>query len=86
MTTRKVIVKNPSGLHARPAAQLSAFCKKYPNEISLSCGERTCNPKSIFSLLHGCFKVGDELRIHVNGDDQAAVAQEIVDFIASLEK
>ena len=86
MVVLEAIVKNPTGLHARPAAQLSAFCKKYPNEIRLSCGDRSCNPKSIFSLLHGCFKVGDRLLISVDGDDGAEVAREIVDFITLLEE
>ncbi|MEA4934890.1 MAG: HPr family phosphocarrier protein [Lawsonibacter sp.] len=86
MTTLEVIVKNPSGLHARPAAQLSAFCKKYPNEITLSCGERACNPKSIFSLLHGCFKAGEQLLVSADGEGDAAAAREIADFIAALEE
>lgn len=85
MTTLKVTLKNPAGLHARPAAQLSAFCKQYSNSITISCGERSCDPKSIFSLLHGCFKAGDRLLISVDGDGEV-VAHEIVEFIVGLEE
>jgi phosphocarrier protein HPr len=86
MSMMQTMVRNPSGLHARPAAQLSAFCKKYPNDIRLTCGDRTCNPKSMFSLLGGCFKAGDTVTVSVENDDTGSTAQQIVSFIAGLEE
>lgn len=85
MSSIETIVKNPTGLHARPAAQLSAFCKKFPNTVKISSGERDCNPKSIFSLLQGCFKVGDSVTIEADGDDAQSVAEQIAAFIDGLE-
>jgi len=86
MFEQETVIQNPTGLHARPAAQLSAFCKSFPNEISVSSGERKANPKSIFSLLGGCFKKGETVRVHVEGEDAEQVGKAIVSFIESLEE
>lgn len=79
------VIKNPTGLHARPAAQLSALCKSFPNEITLTSGERKANPKSIFSLLSGCFVKGETVRIRVEGENAQEVAVKIAAFIEALE-
>ena len=85
MYSLETVVQNPTGLHARPAAQLAGFCKQFPNEIQLSCGERSCNPKSVLNLLRGCFKAGDTVTIAVDGEDAPVVAQQIITFINQLE-
>lgn len=79
------VIKNPTGLHARPAAQLSALCKSFPNEITLTSGERKANPKSIFSLLSGCFVKGETVRIRVEGENAQQVAEHVAAFIEALE-
>lgn len=86
MFEKETVIKNPTGLHARPAAQLSAFCKGFPNEITVSSGERKANPKSIFSLLGGCFKKGETIRVHVEGENAETVGTAVVSFIESLEE
>ncbi|MEA4938567.1 MAG: HPr family phosphocarrier protein [Christensenella sp.] len=79
------VIKNPTGLHARPAAQLSALCKSFPNEITLTSSERKANPKSIFSLLSGCFVKGETVRIGVEGENAQEIAEKIAAFIETLE-
>lgn len=79
------VIKNQTGLHARPAAQLSALCKSFPNEITLTSGERKANPKSIFSLLSGCFVKGETVRLSVEGENAQEVAEKIAAFIEALE-
>ena len=81
----EIVIQNPTGLHARPAAQLSALCKSFPNTITLTSGERKANPKSIFSLLSGCFVKGDTVRVGVEGENAQEVAEKIAAFIQTLE-
>lgn len=85
MYEQETVINNPTGLHARPAAQFSALCKSFPNEITVACGERKVNPKSIFSLLSGCFKKGEIIRIAADGGDAERVVKELVAFINTLE-
>jgi phosphotransferase system HPr (HPr) family protein len=86
MFEQETVIKNPMGLHARPAAQLSAFCRSFPNEITVSTGERKANPKSIFSLLSGGFKRGETIRVSVDGADANEAGRQIVAFINALEE
>ena len=35
MFSQQFVVKNPTGLHARPASQLAKLCKSLPDEVRL---------------------------------------------------
>jgi len=84
MITKQVVIKNPTGLHARPAAQLVELCKKFNNTISLQAGERKCDAKSIFSVLRCCIKLGETVDVSVEGANEQEVLDQIVDFINEL--
>jgi len=48
---KKVIIKNKSGLHARPAADFVQKANKYNSKIFLVKGEQKVNGKSIMGIL-----------------------------------
>lgn len=58
MFQKETSVKNPTGLHARPASQMVQFCKGFPEKITLVAGERRVDPKSIITILAGGLKQG----------------------------
>lgn len=86
MIDRTVAVVNESGLHARPASELVAFLKGFPNcSITLKNKEKTANGKSIIHvLLLGAVK-GTDLTVSVEGENEESVAGQIVSFITELE-
>lgn len=86
MISKKVIVVNPTGLHARPASQLTQFCKKYSEKIILSGNGKETDPKSIIQLLSAGLKKGTELEVKVEGENEATVCDEIVKFIENLSE
>lgn len=45
MFTSEFVVKNPTGLHARPASQLAKLCKDIPDDIRLICEKARLTPK-----------------------------------------
>lgn len=51
MFTSEFVVKNPTGLHARPASQLAKLCKDIPDDIRLICEKGTINPKNVIGIL-----------------------------------
>ena len=51
MVSKKVVVTNKTGLHARPASNLVAFCKNYNSKIFLSNGEKKVSAASIIHVL-----------------------------------
>jgi len=84
MVTKQVVIKNPIGLHARPAAQLVELCKKFDSAVSLQVGERKCDAKSIFSVLRCCIKLGETVDVSADGPDEQDALDKIIDFIDAL--
>ena len=80
MTKQKVIVKNQTGLHLRPAAML------YKSHITLGYGDVSANAKSVLSVLGAGVKTGDEIEITCEGvDEQEALDAMVKLFESGLE-
>ena len=70
MVTQKAIIKNPTGLHLRPAG---VFCKtavQFRSKITFQFKDITANAKSVLSVLGSCIKHGDEIELICEGDDE----------------
>ncbi|AOT71565.1 HPr family phosphocarrier protein [Geosporobacter ferrireducens] len=84
MVEVSMIVKNENGLHARPASLFSKAAAKYKSDIKvIKNGDhsKTCNPKSIISLLSlGIYK-GDQLTISASGEDEEFAVKELQEFL-----
>lgn len=85
MVSKKVVVTNKTGLHARPASNLVAFCKNYKSKIFLSNGEKKVSAASIIHVLTLGVKTGTELEVIAEGEDEATAVEDVVKFIAELE-
>lgn len=82
----ETVVKNPTGLHARPASQLTQLCKKFSDNITLVCGTNRVNPKSIISILSAGIKQGTAVTVEVDGENEEAVCKQVVSLIESLNE
>ena len=56
MVSQKVIIKNPTGLHLRPAGILCKEAMKFKSLITFSFRGNTANAKSVLSVLGACVK------------------------------
>ena len=73
MLSYKVTVRNPSGLHLRPAGLLCGEAIKYKSSVSFQYDGGTANAKSVLSVLGACVKSGED-------------EQEAIDALANLIK
>lgn len=80
MPERSVIVTHKVGLHARPASVFVQTASKFASDISVSCGDRTANAKSILTVLTLGAHQGTEITIKAEGED----AQEALDTLVAL--
>lgn len=83
MYTREVTIRNPSGLHARPASEFTQCAKKFRSKIWISRAElpeQTANAKSILIVLSMTLTKGAQVILTADGED----AQEAVDTLAAL--
>ena len=78
MVTKKVTIKNPTGLHLRPAGM---FCKKASEfedcSIKFQIGKTTGNAKSVLSVLAAGIKMGDEIELIFDGENEEKIMEEM---------
>ena len=71
MVSEKVTIKNPSGLHLRPAGILCNKAIMFQSLITFKTGVNSvANAKSVLSVLGACVKCGDEIEFVCEGDDE----------------
>lgn len=81
--TRTVIVKNPQGLHARPADALVRLASQFESNILIGKGGELVDCKSILSLLTLGAAEGTELLISAEGDDADGALRSIEELFES---
>ena len=80
MITKKVVVKNKDGLHARPATLFVKVASKYQSEVTLSKNGREVNGKSIMGVMMLAAAKGSELILKVDGPDEEKALQSLVEL------
>jgi phosphotransferase system HPr (HPr) family protein len=80
---RNVRITNPSGLHARPAAQVVALLQALTAEISIAVNGRRADARSITAVLGLGAAVGDELTITASGADSQAALDAVLSIVTS---
>lgn len=86
MVQNTTLVKNKTGLHARPASQLVQLSKKFQSKITIEAGDTTVDCKSIFSLLHGCIQQGTTVNVIADGADEVEALEQVIHYIENLEE
>lgn len=86
MFIQEFTIKNPTGIHARPAAQLTTLCKGFPEEIRLVTEKGSVNPKNILGILGAGLKKGTPIKIEVEGENEQEVGEKIVSFLDNLNE
>ena len=76
MVSFSFTVKDPMGLHARPAGQLVKEAVKCTSKLTIRKGEKTGDAKRLFNVMTLSVKGGDEVEIIVEDEkeqEEAAV-------------
>ena len=83
MRSCKVQVKNPTGLHLRPAGNLCKEALKYKSMVTFNFNGGTANAKSVLSVLGACVKCGDEIELVCEGEEEEKALETLTSFIES---
>ena len=81
MVSQKVTIKNPTGLHLRPAGILCKEAMQFNSLITFTFRGNTANAKSVLSVLGACIKSGDEIELFCDGSDENEALTAIVKVI-----
>ena len=83
MVSQKVTIKNPTGLHLRPAGILCKEAMKFKSLITFRLAGGSANAKSVLSVLGACVKCGDEIELVCQGEDEETALETLVAAIES---
>lgn len=73
-------IKDPLGIHARPASQLAKLAQSLPGTVTVSVGGKEGNAKQVISLMRLCIKCGDTVTFTVEGEEERACAEALQEF------
>ena len=82
VTSEAIILPNPNGLHARPAAVLSSTAKMFKSDIRLQLGDRSANARSVTSLMALETARGDKVVLVAKGPDAREAVNRLTPMIA----
>ena len=77
MIKERVIIENETGLHARPATEISKIAMKYKCDINLIVKGKIINAKSPLMIMSAGIKSKTELEILCDGEDEEKALEEL---------
>lgn len=81
--SRKVVLENTDGLHARPATRFVEEAQKFRSKIQVRIGDKVVDGKSVIELLTLGVERGTELELVVQGEDAEEALSTLVGLIES---
>ena len=83
--TRKVLIKNKQGLHARPAALFVQLANRFDSLITVSKDKEQINGKSIMGILMLAAEKGSYINIIAEGNDAEEAIAELESLVSKEE-
>ncbi|HIV12756.1 MAG: HPr family phosphocarrier protein [Clostridiales bacterium] len=83
MVKQRVTIKNPTGLHLRPAGILCKEAMQFKSLITFEFEGNVSNAKSVLSVLGACVKCGDEIELTCEGEDEDEALKSLIGAIES---
>ena len=77
MVKESVRIENETGLHARPATEISKIAMKYPCNIELIVNGKKVNAKSPLMIMAAGIKSKTQLEILCDGQEEEKALEEI---------
>lgn len=74
------VIKDETGIHARPAGVLSKLAKQFSSEIIIEKDKRSVNATKLMMLMGLGIKCGDTVTVTVSGDDEEKAFEAVFEF------
>jgi phosphotransferase system HPr (HPr) family protein len=78
-----LVVLDPAGLHARPAAQFVRTASRFTSRITIRVGERTADAKSLIALLGLTIRPEAEITLTADGPDADAALAALLEELGA---
>ncbi len=80
-TSAPMVIRNPVGFHARPAAVLANGAKQFASDIKINKNGNTANAKSVVAIMGLQVEHNDTVTLTANGPDADAALAKLVPLI-----
>lgn len=84
MEISKIIIKNETGLHARPASRFVQKASEFEAKIKLIRESTEVNAKSIMGVMSLGAEKGTEVTLKAEGMDEKKAIKELTNFINNI--
>lgn len=81
MTEIQVTITNPSGLHARPAAQFVQKAASFKSKVKVTFHDKVADGKSILAVMSMGLKQNAEITITTEGEDEKECCKALEEMI-----
>lgn len=78
---KEIVIKNKTGLHARPAALFVQVANKFESDITIIKGDQEVNGKSIMGILMLAAEKGAKILIVAEGEDAEKAVLELSEIL-----
>ena len=75
-------IKDPIGVHIRPAGSFVKQALRFESSVELFCNGQSVDGKKLFSILMLKAVTGDEMRIRITGKDEIEAAQVLMEYLS----
>ena len=85
MYVKSVVIRNKTGLHARPAAEFVGCAKRFSSDIQVRRADESegVSAKSMMRVLSKCLSKGVEIEIRAMGEDEACAVEALAAMVES---
>lgn len=81
----EIIIENPHGLHARPAAQFVQTAGRYNSHVELEKDGQLIDGKSIMGILSLGLECKSQIVLRVDGSDEEEAAKALEEILLTHE-
>jgi phosphocarrier protein HPr len=82
--TRRILISNESGLHARPASELVRCAVRFKSEITIMANGKKCSAISIMDIMTADIRKGTEISVTAEGVDAGKALEAIEKCLKQL--
>ncbi len=81
MVSKKITIKIPTGLEARPVAMLVQVASRYESSIYVECEDKKVNAKSIMGMMSLGIAAVEEVTVVADGEDEQEALDQIEKYL-----
>jgi phosphotransferase system HPr (HPr) family protein len=82
---RTVTVRNPMGLHMRPATRFAQAARAFRSSITVRHGDKSADGKSSLDLILLVALEGSQLILEIDGDDAHQAIEPLSEILAAMD-